>query len=135
MREPLVFLSHAGEDTDAARKLARLLAGHGLNIWLDVEQLTPGDRWQEKLEEALRQAGAVIVYVAMAGGIPLAHTYRLNSQSSTWQVFPTCHTQDVPRVECYELRDVPERLRRGLNAVFKSGPGTVKQEIHHFFLT
>ena len=67
MGDALIFLSHSGEDTPAARELARLLSGHGLRVWLDVEQLTPGDRWGEKLEQALQRASTLIVYVGKSG--------------------------------------------------------------------
>lgn len=39
----LVFLSHAGEDTAAAQQLAHGLREAGLEVWLDVERLKPGD--------------------------------------------------------------------------------------------
>ena len=67
MNKPLVFLSHSGEDTPHAKELARLLVPHGLDVWLDVERITPGDRWGEKIEQGLRQATALVVYVGKSG--------------------------------------------------------------------
>lgn len=67
MDRPLVFLSHSGEDTPDARALSRRLIAHGLDVWLDVERLTPGDRWGEKIEQGLRQATALVVYVGKSG--------------------------------------------------------------------
>src|ERR1017187_10744066 len=45
MNNPLIFLSHSGEDTPCARELAQLLRPAGVDVWLDVERLQPGDRW------------------------------------------------------------------------------------------
>ncbi len=66
-QRPLVFLSHAGEDAQAVRELAGLLRQADLEVWLDLEQLTAGDRWMEALEEALGRADAFAVYVGRAG--------------------------------------------------------------------
>ena len=65
---PVVFLSHAGVDADPARELCRLLRLGGVgNVWLDVEQLNPGDDWYLRIEEALSQARAFLVYVGASG--------------------------------------------------------------------
>lgn len=65
---PLVFLSHAGADIESAKELRRLLGGQpGIQVWLDAEQLKPGDLWQAKIEEALQQASAFLVYVGRGG--------------------------------------------------------------------
>ena len=63
----LVILSHAGEDTEAAKDLAHQLRLAGLNVWLDVERLRPGDHWMEELAATLRQASAMVVYIGKAG--------------------------------------------------------------------
>jgi hypothetical protein len=67
MDKPLIFLSHAGEDTQPARDLALHLKQAGLQVWLDVERLTPGDRWGEKIEEGLKQAKTFVLYVGKSG--------------------------------------------------------------------
>jgi hypothetical protein len=67
---PLIFLSHAGADSDAARALAALLRGAGMEVWLDLERLQPGDMWQHEIHSALTRAQALILYV---GRFELAH--------------------------------------------------------------
>jgi Novel STAND NTPase 1/TIR domain/Protein of unknown function (DUF1566) len=64
---PLIFLSHAGQDTTAAKELADQLGQAGLSVWLDVERLKLGDRWMEEIEEGLRHATALVVYVGQSG--------------------------------------------------------------------
>lgn len=64
---PLLFLSHAGEESEAARALAVALRGAGVEVWLDVERLKPGDRWQHEIGAALRGSHALILYVGRAG--------------------------------------------------------------------
>ncbi len=64
---PLVFLSHASADTEPARQLARGLRGAGLRVWLDADELAPGDLWMERIESALLGAQAFAVYVGPSG--------------------------------------------------------------------
>jgi hypothetical protein len=69
---PLLFLSHAGIDTEAARALKQRLEAapeareHGLRVWFDKDDLRAGEPWQAQLEEAIqRRSTAFAVYVGM----------------------------------------------------------------------
>lgn len=62
-----VFLSHAGEETTAARELAFQLRRHGVEVWLDVERIQPGELWMKAIEAGLEGARALIVYVGRSG--------------------------------------------------------------------
>ena len=66
-REHLFFLSHAGEDSESAKELARQIRESGIKVWLDVDNLKPGDLWQNNLENALNIATAFLVYVGKSG--------------------------------------------------------------------
>jgi hypothetical protein len=48
-----VFLSHNSRDKGLVERIAERLKRAGLEPWLDKWFLTPGDRWHEKLAEAL----------------------------------------------------------------------------------
>jgi WD40 repeat protein len=69
----LLFLSHSGIDTEAAKALkARITAApaareHGLNIWFDKDDLRAGEPWQSQLEEAIGISQAFAVYVGSKG--------------------------------------------------------------------
>ncbi len=63
----MIFLSHSGEDSGPAKVLADTLRAAGLEVWLDLDRLLPGDTWMESLEEGLRQATGFVVYVGRAG--------------------------------------------------------------------
>jgi hypothetical protein len=73
---PLLFLSHAGADTGAARVLKGRIEGapearkRGLKVWFDKDNLRAGESWQKQLEETLgQQATAFAVYVGSRGVI------------------------------------------------------------------
>ncbi len=51
---PLVFVSYASENADAARRVAeRLLALGAGDVWLDKKKLRGGDDWSQKIDEAI----------------------------------------------------------------------------------
>lgn len=70
----LLFLSHAGSDTQAARALAERIEStpeaqeYGLKVWVDEKDLRAGAGWQQQLEAALeRDSTAFAVYVGSRG--------------------------------------------------------------------
>ena len=72
--DPILFLSHAGVDTVAARRLKERIEQapearkHGLRVWFDKDDLRAGQSWQEQLEDAIgRRATAFAVYVGSRG--------------------------------------------------------------------
>ena len=74
-REPRIFLSHSGADTEAARQLKRLLLASpdaqvaGLSVWFDKDAWRPGEQWQPQIEQAIANATAFVVYVGSRGVI------------------------------------------------------------------
>ena len=68
---PLLFLSHAGVDTEAALAFAERIEASpaaraaGLRVWVD-KNLVPGRGWQRQLEEVIeRQSTAFAVYLGV----------------------------------------------------------------------
>lgn len=62
---PKLFLSHAGEDKDFAIELAKKLRDRGVDTWLDVWELLPGDSLVERIfEEGIKNAKAVIIILS-----------------------------------------------------------------------
>lgn len=62
-----VFLSHNSQDKPAVRELSDLLKQRGLAVWLDEEQLRPGQPWQEGLEEIMAATRSAAVLVGSDG--------------------------------------------------------------------
>jgi hypothetical protein len=63
----LIFLSHAGAETQEAKELASALRQAGMEVWLDANCLQPGDVWSDEIERALQRAKAFVVYVGQLG--------------------------------------------------------------------
>ena len=71
---PVLFLSHAGADSEAARRLKERIEqapqarARNLKVWFDKDDLRPGESWQQQLEEAVGQrATAFAVYISARG--------------------------------------------------------------------
>ena len=52
-----VFVSYVSEDTKIVRQLCSELEGRGVDVWLDKDRLRPGDRWRDRIREAIRGGG------------------------------------------------------------------------------
>jgi hypothetical protein len=56
-----VFLLHARSDEKAVRRLYRRLTKDGAEVWLDQENLFPGQDWQHEIHKAIHGSDIVIV--------------------------------------------------------------------------
>jgi WD40 repeat protein len=72
---PLLFLSHAGADTEAALALTRAIEeapdaqAAGLKVWLDKRDLVPGREWQVQLEGAIRRKATAFAVLVDSRGV------------------------------------------------------------------
>lgn len=60
-----IFLIYAREDIEATRKLAADLAKNGYKPWLDVDEIVPGEVWQNAVLRALEQSTVALVIVSI----------------------------------------------------------------------
>jgi type IV pilus assembly protein PilM len=59
-----VFLSYAREDYESARKVYAELRAAGLDVWLDRENLLPGQVWKPAIENAILASDCFIVLLS-----------------------------------------------------------------------
>ena len=55
-----IVVSYARGDVRFAQELRAALAEHGHEVWLDIDEIEPGDDWLASIERALEEAGAVV---------------------------------------------------------------------------
>jgi WD40 repeat protein len=65
-----VFLCHNTADTEDVEELANRLKSEGISVWMDRFNLIPGERFTEKIEEALDACNAIAVFVGRSGRSP-----------------------------------------------------------------
>jgi hypothetical protein len=57
-----LFISYSHEDSGSVHPLVRLLRAAGVDVFVDVESIEYGKRWEVELEEAIRNAGRIFVF-------------------------------------------------------------------------
>lgn len=62
-----VFLSHNKSDKTFVEEVARLLEAEGIEPFLDIWHLVPGDPWQEALEDAIDASRTCTVFLGASG--------------------------------------------------------------------
>jgi len=60
---PTVFLSYSMNDSKDVEKIARYLGDSEVPVWFDKWAIVPGDRWQERIEQALNESQVILIFV------------------------------------------------------------------------
>ena len=55
-----VFISYVTESWEAVDKIHKKLKSHGINVWLDRDDIKPGAHWKQAIREAIRQGAFFI---------------------------------------------------------------------------
>lgn len=64
-KRPLkVFLCHSSSDKPKVREWYRRLVADGVDAWLDVESLLPGQKWKEEIPQAIKNSDVVLVFLS-----------------------------------------------------------------------
>jgi hypothetical protein len=61
-----LFISHAGEDDDFARRLAQDLKDQGWAVWLAPDSIRPGEKWVEAINRGMSESGVFILVLTEA---------------------------------------------------------------------
>jgi hypothetical protein len=59
-----VFLSYSRGDEAWVREFATTLSNSGITNWFDINEIPPGEKWQEKIEQALRESNTLVVVLS-----------------------------------------------------------------------
>jgi TIR domain len=104
-----IFLCHASEDKGAVRELYYRLRDAGIQPWIDEEDLSPGQRWQEVIHQAVQSARIVVVCLSKTsidkrGFVQEEIQYALDvaaKKTGSYYIVPAR----------LELCDIPDRLK------------------------
>jgi hypothetical protein len=95
-----VFISYSSESLRQAEKLREVLQARGISVWSDTEAQTSGRRWQQRIEQAIREADAIVAL------IDSPHA-RDEFQRRTWQMaLEEVWSDSGKRLVPFLLRDV-----------------------------
>ncbi len=56
-----VFLCYSKHDLESARDLYGRLGGSGFKVWFDDEEVLPGQRWEARIEEGIRESQIFLI--------------------------------------------------------------------------
>lgn len=62
-----VFLAHNAKDKPCVVAMANTLRALGIRVWLDEEQIRPGQRFQQAIQQSLKNVRAVALVVGVSG--------------------------------------------------------------------
>lgn len=66
-KDPLnVFLCHAKEDSERVAELYHSLEAHGIDPWMDDEDLLPGHDWKAEIRDAIHESHVVLVCLSQS---------------------------------------------------------------------
>lgn len=73
-----VFISYSRTDSEKAEELYNALINKGLNVWYDKKNLAAGDKWLEKINDAITTTKYCIILLSnsMKAQIHESHVYR-----------------------------------------------------------
>jgi len=60
----LVFMSYATPDRERVLPFYEFLVAHGVDAWIDVKKLLPGQHWESEIRKALDRASLVTVFIS-----------------------------------------------------------------------
>lgn len=60
-RTVAAFISHRGSDSPQAERLARALRDKGFDVWLDLDEIKPGDSIIARMNEGLERASHLLL--------------------------------------------------------------------------
>ena len=69
-----IFISYSHTDLDAVQALCSRLKNDGVDVWLDKEDLSPGQHWQNEIRRAIIRSDLVIV--CLSRGFNKQHGFR-----------------------------------------------------------
>ena len=72
----MVFISHSHEDNDCCIPLLAALKRWGVEYWIDLEHLPPGDYISKEIEKAIRECETFLRVCTLAA---------MDSQYMTWK--------------------------------------------------
>jgi hypothetical protein len=102
-----VFLSYENSDKEFASALSRELERRGLSVWLDQQNLLPGDNWPLEIGKALARSQAMVVLISpdsmRSKQVRQEIEYALGHSSFEHRLFP---------IEVRPTKEVPSILRK-----------------------
>ena len=64
MDDNMVYISYSRKDKAFVDRLVSDLNSKGINTWVDVHQIKPGEMWQDRIKEGIENAAMFILVLS-----------------------------------------------------------------------
>lgn len=100
-----VFLAHSSKDKPLIRQIYRQLKARGINPWLDEEEIAPGTKFQDEIQQAIGQIKTAAICFGRSG---LGRWQTLELKAFITQ----CVERDIPVIPVLlpGVNEIPEDL-------------------------
>jgi len=118
-----IFVSYSHEDGDSAEILRREIEAKGFAAWMDEDRLSAGDNWREEIDQAIREAAALIVVISPSAKDSEYVTYEWAFALGVGiRVIPVLlkHTELHPRLKDLHYLDFTNRKARPWDKLFEN---------------
>ena len=99
--DPTVFISHRGQETALAGKLATEIQQAGFQVWFDEWDIHIGDSIVERINNGLENAWYLILCYSNIGVLSPPYDRGKSRRESGMVVKPKGHTHPLPRPRGY----------------------------------
>jgi hypothetical protein len=72
---PKIFISYSRKDKQFVERLTKDLNNQGVDVWIDVQQISPGAMWQDEIRKGIESSGIFVIVLSS------------NYTSSSWASF------------------------------------------------
>ena len=120
-----IFISYVREDSAAVDRIAAELRSHGVDVWLDRNDLEVGDRWKEVIRNAIRYGDYFLACFSPAYG------RRSNTYMNEELLVAIEELRLRPRDRRWFL---PITLGECIIPAYPIGPAETLKDIHHIDL-
>ncbi len=103
--KPFLFVSYAREDYPTVSKFVSTLRALGVETWMDVDALKPGELWEQSIHSALTKADGLLIFVSR---------YSMGSAWVKFEVQAIFEREDMKVIPVIleEVADLPPALRK-----------------------
>jgi tetratricopeptide (TPR) repeat protein len=95
MPHPIVFISHASEDRDAAGRLCAFIEARGVPCWIAPRDVRPGRDWDEEIIDAIGATAALILVLSRHSNESVHVKHEVERASSKAKAIFTVRIEDV----------------------------------------
>jgi tetratricopeptide (TPR) repeat protein len=125
-----VFISYQHDDNDFAEALIHRVEKEGFTPWIDQDSLSPGEDWREGIDQAIREAFALIVIMSPSARASEYVTYEwVFAWGCGIKVIPVMfkYTSLHPRLKSLQYLDFTNRSARPWGELMKALQGAASQ--------